>query len=76
VLVGPEAQARGIRRNEERGDALRARLTGARHDDVDGCLAGARDELLDPVRTYSSPSAMALVVIAAASEPAPGSVRQ
>ena len=31
---------------------------------------------LTPVSTYSSPSAMALVVIAAASDPAPGSVRQ
>ena len=31
---------------------------------------------LPPVRTYSSPSRTALVLRAAASEPAPGSVRQ
>ena len=45
--LAPNDRPGRVAGHEEGGDAARARLAGARHDDVDGCLAGARDELLD-----------------------------
>ena len=50
VLVGAEGQAGRIFRHDEGRNALRPVGAGARHDDVEVAVAGARDELLDAVQ--------------------------
>ena len=51
-------------------------LARARHDEIEVAGAGAGNELLDAVEHIIAAVGLARVVSAAASEPAPGSVRQ
>ena len=78
ALVGAELEAGRPALDQKGRDAARAVVAGARHHDVEVVLvAGAGDELLLPVEhvmiAVARPRACAS---AAASEPAPGSVRQ
>ena len=72
----PEGEAGRVLLDDEGRNPGRAALRGAHHGDVDVRHAGAGDELLDPVHHVMVAVRTARVFSAAASEPAPGSVRQ